>query len=156
MTSATIGIDPGAHGAICLLDPDYSDEILELHGATPQEIYRFLLDASGSGPPVVCIEKVHYRPGGARGSSLAKLCTSYGMLCGMAAALAHHRAAPYTEVTPSRWMTALGIPKGGTSTQRNQAIRAMAQSLYPHLRATNDTAAAILLAHYARTTGALQ
>ena len=136
-----IGIDPGASGAIAVLDGDRVTA-MKLADMTERDIYDCLSDLAGTGT-VAVIEQVHSMPGQGV-SSTFKLGVSYGGLR-MALVAAGIRFQP---VTPVRWQTALSCRSGGNK----NVTKAKAQELFPAIKITHAIADALLLAEYCRRT----
>lgn len=133
MRTVTIGIDPGASGAICTLD--YRGDIIECEdlgnvangGVTSPALFAALLDRMTHGIPdsigVAVVEHVHARPP-ASAASIGKLCTSYGIVLG---ALAHAGIRIET-VTPAVWKRAMRVGTG------QKDPNAVAANRWPHDR----------------------
>ena len=157
-----IAIDPGAKGAIAILDPDRRPYVVRMP-ETPREILEYLREQKRNWAlhPCECvIEQVgQYFPlkhihdpakravaEAGRVGSLLKLREHYGELQGFLGAL----DIPFSPVTPTTWMNAVvskeSRPKGGSqdaTAARKKAITARMQELYPELKITNDNADAL-------------
>lgn len=77
---------------------------------------------------------------------------SYGFLRGLLIGL----AIPFEEVTPVKWQQTFGLRQGKKlgqgDTEKHNAIKGKAQQLFPHLKITHATAAALLICEHGRRT----
>ena len=99
-----IGIDPGSHGYIVVLDENgefVTD--LAIEDSTDQDIAR-LFNTLGETKCVAVMEKVHSMPGQGVATTFA-FGQNVGFLHGMLAAF----QIPYTLVTPQKWQKAMWI-----------------------------------------------
>jgi crossover junction endodeoxyribonuclease RuvC len=99
-----IGIDPGSHGYIVVLDEN-GDHVTDLaiEDSTDQDIAR-LFHTLGEVKCVAAMEKVHSMPGQGVATTFA-FGQNVGFLHGMLAAF----QIPYTLVTPQKWQKAMWI-----------------------------------------------
>jgi crossover junction endodeoxyribonuclease RuvC len=99
-----IGIDPGSHGYIVVLDEN-GDHVTDLaiEDSTDQDIAR-LFHTLGEVKCVAAMEKVHSMPGQGVATTFA-FGQNVGFLLGMLAAF----QIPYTLVTPQKWQKAMWI-----------------------------------------------
>lgn len=143
-TQLSIGIDPGASGAVAVLDKASSPiAFLRFSKATPLEAVEFLEQFRGFDVRV-SIERVQGIPGESSKWSMEKLMKQAGMMIGIVTAQRFR----FKEVPPATWQTKLNCKTGG-----NKAIsRAAAQQRWPHLKVTNETADAFLIAEFGRLT----
>ena len=99
-----IGIDPGSHGYIVVLDENgelVTD--LAIEDSTDQDIAR-LFHTMGETKCVAAMEKVHSMPGQGVSTTFS-FGQNVGFLHGMLAAF----RIPYTLVTPQKWQKAMWI-----------------------------------------------
>jgi crossover junction endodeoxyribonuclease RuvC len=136
-----IGIDPGATGAIAVLDDNnrfievhdmpcviLSGNSQEVNGAELAKLFRkwqkmFLTDL------VVYLERVHTMPGQGAASQ-GNFMMSYGKIKGVLEAL----GIPYFLVTPQSWKRRAGLPRRKTGQDKSafkDMSRALAQQLFP-------------------------
>ena len=95
-----IGIDPGAKGAMAVIQGDDAVVI-----PFDQDSYiRYLKDIKQNFPCICCIEAVHSISGQGIASSF-KFGTSYGWLLGMLDTI----GIPYQPVTPQKWKKEFGL-----------------------------------------------
>jgi crossover junction endodeoxyribonuclease RuvC len=99
-----IGIDPGSHGYIVVLDEN-GDHVTDLaiEDSTDQDIDR-LFHTLGEVKCFAAMEKVHSMPGQGVATTFA-FGQNVGFLLGMLAAF----QIPYTLVTPQKWQKAMWI-----------------------------------------------
>jgi len=150
-TSIRIGIDPGKSGAIAVIQKG--------HGTTnvttipmPEtdrdmwEVFENYVD----GDVIAVVEKVGGYVAGnpAPGSAMFNFGMNFGkliMACVGNGLILH-------EITPQKWQKGLGIPPRNkdkeNGTKFKARLRQKAQRLYPKLKITNNTADALLIAHY--------
>lgn len=139
MSTAILGVDPGQSGGIALLVGDTAQAAKMPE--TEAETWELLQAYAAYLPIKAYLERVSAMP--RQGvSSTFKFGQSYGMLRAFLVAL----GIPFETVAPGVWQRSLGCLSGG-----NKAVtRAKAQELWPHLKATNATADALLIAEYGR------
>ena len=128
-----IGIDPGATGAIALLDGEQALRVDDLPttttgrsrsvcGALLADLVRDYMDQAGNRPTAV-LERVAARPGQGV-SSMFAFGRSYGVVEGVVGAL----GLPLRRVTPQQWKRdarLIGKPK--------DAARSLAVELFPEI-----------------------
>lgn len=144
-----IGVDPGANGAIAVRYGDGTVTTLALRGATETDVYEFL---NALYPGVVTLEQVSSSPQQGVVSAFT-FGVSYGGLR-MAILASHLRL---ETVMPRKWQSFMRVKKigggyGQNDTAKKQATKARAQELFPDLKITNATAAALLLMEFGRLT----
>ena len=144
------GIDPGAQGAMCVLDskdPAYT-EIFDLHNTTPYEAADWLFNQKVDR---VFIEDVHSLYG-----MSAKSNFNFGYAVGLVNTIANivlQGEYPIL-IQPKAWQQAVGVTvKGGKFIK--QQVADLVKNLYPHAnifgkRGTlkDGRSDAIMLAHY--------
>lgn len=150
----SIGIDPGASGAVVVLRPGEQMIECRFDKATEQDVARFLEEIGNQsswsdGTAFAVIEKVQPMPQMERGViSAFKLGMSYGFLRGCLIAL----GIAFEEVRPQKWERAMGITvvKGESSTTKKNRHKGMAQQLFPFCKVIHQNADALLIAEYCR------
>lgn len=132
MSCWTVGIDPGATGAIALLD-SYG-ELVEVHDmpyaggavlvASLADVINAFSDMAGAGPRYgdgivhAWVEQVHSHPGQGVASTF-KFGQSYGAILGVLGAL----AVPIDHVSPMKWKRAMHVTKDKGTSRRLAAER---------------------------------
>lgn len=142
-----LGIDPGKSGGLAWRG---MPEVSALAVSMPETISDLLMEVKRLKVDFAVLEKVHSMPTDGR-SSIFKFGRGVGHL-EMALTAA---GIPYEEVTPQKWMRALGITpraKSETKTQFKNRLKQKAQQLFPAMPVTLKTADALLIAHYAWRT----
>lgn len=139
--NVVIGIDPGAKGAMCVMEAETRIIVAKQnfgvkHG--PDKIV-WLLKMLRNIVSVV-IEDVHSSPQMGVCSAF-----SFGQNYGWWAGVLDGLCIPYTAVSPQKWMGALGCMTGG---DKNVTLRKATQ-WYPSAKPTKSDADAILIATYA-------
>jgi len=145
------GIDPGSHGAMCVLDstdPAYA-EIFDLHERSAYEMGVWL---NKQNVDRVCIEDVH---------SLYRMSAASNFSFGFALGMVHAIAGIVTRdkltitVTPKVWQNAVGVSVKGAKFIKPQ-VAELVQSLYPSVNLYGKKGAlkdgrsdAVMIAHYA-------
>jgi len=142
-----IGIDPGASGAICVLedfDAHYWPICVIRLSETESEINRSLGMAVGDCLKCTAmIERVHSMPGQGVASSF-KFGQSYGFLRGLLTAYEIR----FEEVTPAMWQKAMGcLTKGDKNVTKQRAGQ-----LFPSVKVAHWNADALLIAEHCRRT----
>lgn len=133
-----IGMDPGASGAIAVLDREHVHCVLMRE--TPKDVSDFLSEHGGLDC-VAYIEKVHSMPGQGVASSF-KFGWSAGFLEGLLVA----NEIRYELVRPQKWQKEMGcLTKGDKNVTKRKA-----QQLFPSVKITHANADALLLAEYCR------
>lgn len=146
--NAILGIDPGAHGGITLLNasgavlssakmPETPHDIAQLIGRMVQIV----------GIRMAYLEAVHSMPNDGKVQAFA-FAKNVGILIGVLAAL----NVPYRELQPRAWQAAMGIPVKGakTDSQHKNLMRARAQQLFPAENIILAKSDSILIAEYGR------
>jgi hypothetical protein len=155
-----IGIDPGASGAICVLDSsnrhplfiDFSKDLLAY------EIMNLIRWEIGNRPKVhVCLEEVHSLHGMSAKSNFA-----FGGAFWRARTLMEAMMLPFELVQPKAWQQAVGVPakKDRNPEEKLKVIVARrAAELYPHASLwgprgglKDGRADALMIAHYGLIT----
>lgn len=148
-----IGIDPGKSGGICFLYEGRSNNHIRAEPMPATERDTWLLFKNVTDNFQSCfaaIEKVHAMPGQGV-TSMFTFGQNYGFLraCLIAADI------PFIEVTPIRWMKALGLMTGKPNNKKRSKVsewknhlKNFAQNLHPKEKVTLKTADAILVAEY--------
>lgn len=163
-SSCYLGIDPGASGALVLLEGKHP-VCWKLSSMTPQDLWCLLNDEVApriqDSQGFAVIEKVGGYVAGnpAPGSRMFNFGMGYGMLR-MALVAA---GIPHEEVLPKQWQKGLRIPPRRTGrakgrsihapespTQWKSRLKAFAQSLFLSENVTGATADALLIAEYCR------
>lgn len=143
-TTYFIGIDPGATGAVAVIDHNSNPiDCLKLKDATPLEVADFLAKYRDTDARVV-VEQVVALPDKSSPWAMAKLMRSQGILVGIVTA---HRFR-IREVRATVWQTKLNCKTGG----KKAISRAAAQQRWPNVRLTDANADAHLLAEFGRLT----
>ncbi len=152
MNRYIIGIDPGVNGGIAVLDD--AGVVIDAVKMPPTmlDIYDYLRGVvSSDGVCAVCyMEKVGM---GMPGQS-SKATATFSRHCGhLEMALLALGVQTY-EVTPQKWMKALGMgsSKGYTKTEWKNKLKGAAQQLFPMLgkKVTLSTSDALLIAVYGK------
>ena len=137
-----IGIDPGGStGGIAVITPE--NQHTSSCPPTTQDIYNYL--SMWRRPNLVAvIEKVHGFKGQGAGASFS-FGRNYGEWLMALTAL----QIPFKEVAPGTWQKRYGkMPKG--KTPKKNRLKGLAQQRFPGLKITHATAAALLIAEYAK------
>jgi len=123
--TCTIGIDPGASGAIAMLDMDgMLTSVVDMpyaDGAVLAPNLASLLLA-GNGPRVAWVERAQPMPRQGIASTFRYGC-GYGVVLGCLGAL----SIPLHTVPPSRWKAAAGLSRDKAASRRR------AVELWPHM-----------------------
>lgn len=149
MTSATIdrsrviGLDPGAHGGIAVID-SYRAMAVKIP-ETDIELFQFL---AGFPPSVVILEWVNVTP-----QMGCVSCFTFGQGFGRLRMAAYATGHEVHLVRPQKWKQALGLILYGKSlgrhdTEKKNLNKAKAQELFPLMKVTHYIADSLLLAHY--------
>lgn len=146
---AFLGIDPGASGAIALID-NSGDVLVEVWPGDPVAAADLLRGWRTSYDiQHACLERVASRPGQGV-SSVFSFGTNFGCWQGILAAL----AIPYSLPTPQAWQKGLIVPSDGPDTKARSL--AVARRLFPtvdlHRKGDHGKSDALLLALYAKRT----
>ena len=137
----TLGIDPGWGGGASLLD-EFGKAIISqsFTGRTEFDIIE-IIQMMDPNNAIVYIESVHAMPKQGVCSAF-KFGHIYGLLRGLTIG-----AARVIDVTPQRWMKALGCLTHGDK----NISKAKAQQLFPGVKVTHGNADALLIAYYGWT-----
>lgn len=151
----TLGIDPGARGAIALIrDAMTAFEFLppltwSLKDMTAKEIYRVIdgarFSAGGGGYISAYIEELHAM------KTSYKANWTLGMSYGELSAFLIAANVPFHRVKPKVWQAEFGLARKNpneTDGQKKKRHRAVAQELFPEIKVTNDNVDALLIAEY--------
>ena len=144
-----IGIDPGINGGIAVLgDGGVVLDAVRMP-ATMMDIYDYLRGVVSNSVRAVCyMEKVGM---GMPGQS-SKATATFSRHCGhLEMALLALGVQTY-EVTPQKWMKALGMgsSKGFSKTEWKNKLKGVAQQLFPAQKVTLSTSDALLIAVYGK------
>lgn len=142
MNMYCIGIDPGASGAITVIQ-DTGVETFQLNPKknTERDIADFL--RSYENKSFAMLEQVHSMPKQGVVSTF-NFGQSFGCLRGMLVAL----EIPFEMVRPMKWQTYMGCRSGGNK----NVTKAKAQELFPKIKVIHAIADSLLLAEYCRRT----
>jgi crossover junction endodeoxyribonuclease RuvC len=137
-----IGIDPGKHGGIALLESGHASAWpMPETGADIRDLLEEFAEGS-----FATIERVHSMP--RQGvTSMFTFGKGTGILLGILWGL----RIPFAEVTPQRWQKTMNCQTRGDK----NVSKARAQALFPELKITHATADALLIATYGQHTGAM-
>lgn len=160
-----MGIDPGANGAIAVLNgtnPDghvFVQDTLLLSQCEDQQIYQFIANWSRNPniASVIVLEQVggYIGGGGHPGSSMFNFGMRYGALRMALAVTGLREGVQWHLATPQKWQRGVGAPKGGNGVSKAEHKKHLvqyAQSKFPGYRVRNSTADALLIALYCRLT----
>lgn len=137
------GIDPGARGAIAIINPERTwVELIRFEKHSLREIADIIAYSAMEYPLIVTLEKVGSRPhDGTR--STHSFGVNYGVIQGVLFAL----DIPFHNPVPQTWQRAMAM--GGKIERRKAASAAKVKRLWPKLKGvTQETADAVLLAEY--------
>lgn len=154
MSSITIAIDPGAHGAYAILYPGgYATVYPYTSESDLCEALRDLATEAEANSHTVTayIEQVGGYVGQAQpGSAMFKFGRNFGFILGLCQALGFciHL------ITPQKWQKAYPTPttKTKNAAQHKRELKDHAARLYPRNKVTLATADALLILHYATST----
>lgn len=147
-----VGIDPGANGAIAVLDSEDPDsvELLDLKKNTIYEVFDWMEGTISSfSPGEIWIEDIHSMYG-----MSAKSNFGFGKNLGMILTIAELAPASETHmVTPKIWQKYIGITVKGKAIKKE--VAKIAQVLYPNAELhgkrgglLDGRADALMIAHY--------
>ena len=141
-----IGIDPGANGAMAVIQEDDTYEF-PFKQISMTLISSMLEDYSDKRDCFALIEKVHAMPGQGVVSTF-----NFGYNFGMLEGFLIGSGIPYDRVTPQKWQKDFGLYKlpDETKTAKKNRHKELAQELFPTLKVTHATADALLIAEYCR------
>ena len=155
MTRWFIGVDPGASGAICVLDPSEPPLFVSLDPKkhTASEIIEALEDEVDMGYTLAALEEVHSLHGMSAKSNFA-----FGGMFWRARTILEACYIPYELVQPKAWQKAVGAPSRkflDEGMDLKVAIADMAQALYPTAQLhgprgglLDGRSDALMIAHY--------
>jgi hypothetical protein len=143
------GIDPGANGAIAVLDSENPDSValLDLNKYSIYETTKWLHNKKID---VICLESVHSLYG-----MSAKSNFGFGRNFGIAFAIAKLAVSdgPVQQVTPKVWQKYIGVTVKGKGIKKE--VAKIAQGLYPNAQLQgkrggllDGRADALMIAHY--------
>lgn len=144
-TMLFLGIDPGANGALAVLD--YQSVIVDVclfAKATERDRCEFLdslQERMGTVPMRAMLEQVSAMPKQGVVSTF-KFGESFGFLRGMLSAM----QIPFELVRPQRWQKDLGCRSAGDK----NVTKTAAQRLWPQHKVTHGNADALLIAEFGR------
>jgi hypothetical protein len=142
-----IGIDPGASGAIIVMDMD-TGKIIEAikMPETATDVYDFLVQYNIES--YCFLEKIHGMPG-MSGTSMFSFGQGYGHLEMALIAL----KIPTESVTPQKWQKEFQVGTKSSSASKTEwknKLKAKAQSMFPNIKVTLALADALLITEYGR------
>jgi hypothetical protein len=146
-----IGIDPGSSsGCIACITPYKDDPIkatIEFSKYTTKEWLEELRDLSTENDCIAVLEKVHGMPG-MNVSAVSSFMKNVGHIEMALLAL----NIPFFEVYPQSWLKYYGLKKDKdeSKTDWKRRLREHLSRIMPDFKATNDTADAMLIAHYCK------
>jgi hypothetical protein len=150
MSKSYIGIDPGKHGGIAVLDETGAVIDVVKMPETPQDLLGFLSQYKENS--VCTLERVGGMPGNG-GSAMFNFGKGYGHLQMALIAL----EIPTEDVTPNKWEKTYQLGSSGkfSKTEWKNKLKAKAQQLFPSLgkKITLATCDALLIAEYGRRQG---
>ena len=144
-----IGIDPGNHGGIAVVDSTGKVIDIVKMPETPKDILDYLQSLMGADIALYCVlEDVGHGLPGQSSSATAKFARHNGHLDMALLAL----GIPTNTATPQKWMKtySLGKSSGHSKTEWKNILKAKAQQLFPNEKLTLATCDALLIAEYAR------
>lgn len=145
-----IGIDPGKHGAVAVLNDKGICMLEKFFDKTTKDISDILNSIPKFKEPLFAfIEKVNAYPDQGV-HSVFVFGENYGILQGLL--IAHE--IPFDYVSPQKWKKFMGCisPTGSTHTEKKNLSKGLAQRLFPKIKITHDISEALLLAEYCRRT----
>ena len=145
-----VGIDPGMNGGICFIKPEMESDYVKAVRCpkTAHEMARVLEIGMANVNPedvIIFIEHVWSFPGDGRVSAF-RFGYNYGLWKGICAS---HEIGIYN-VAPRKWQGTFDIPDKAQGRQRKRWLKEHAESLYPNIKITFNTADAILISAYAK------
>jgi len=150
-----LGIDPGARGALCLLDPFSNTTFLDLTLSNPaMQVYDFVRSRFyGQNPCVVALEDVHSLPG-----MSAKSNFTFGGMFWRIRTILECANVKYEFVQPKVWQAAVGAPTRkflGDEMDLKTAVADLAFGYYPDAELygpkgglLDGRSDALMIAHY--------
>ncbi len=147
-----VGIDPGASGGIATIE---GDQVTAVRMPDTLDAVVSLLQHTLHGGTRVILESVHAIPGTGSTSSAFTFGRGFGELRGIVATLATDttRVWSWDLVTPQKWQSGLGLPKGLQGNERKRALKDIALRKFAAHRklVTLATCDALLLADWLRS-----
>lgn len=143
-----IGIDPGAHGAIAVLQPDGTLFKVIAMPDTPRDLYDTLKSLLSPHDAVCYLEDVGQGIPGQSSSATAKFARHNGHLEMALIAL----GVRFVKVRPQRWERTFSLGRSGdfAKAEWKRRLKQKAQELFPSIKVTLGNADALLIAEYGR------
>jgi len=141
-----IGIDPGASGAIAIINDTGCGLDVAAHkldGMTYHDIAILLLETKMHGNTAAVIERVSSMPKQGVSSTF-----KFGKIAGALEMALASTLITYRLVTPQTWQKTMGCMSKGDK----NITKAAAQRLFPSMKITHAIADALLIAEYCRRT----
>jgi hypothetical protein len=155
-----IGIDPGASGAVCILDPSINQTVfidLNPKKVPAVSVLGTLQDWHAHVGCRIAVEDVHSMANMSARSNFV-----FGGMLWRILTILECVPAPYEMVTPKVWQKAVGAPsrkEAGGPKELKQAVADMAQELYPSAELygpkgglKDGRSDSLMIAHYLRLT----
>lgn len=138
-----LGIDPGASGALVLVNEEGQIQMMSNMPGTPMDILETI---EAMNPSVCYLEDVGHGMPGQSSKATAVFARHNGHLEMALLAL----KIPSVKVTPGKWQKALSLlsKKEETKTAHKNRIKAWAQLTYPSAKVTLKNADALAIARY--------
>jgi hypothetical protein len=143
--SGFLGVDPGGSGGFALVFPNAPAEAWKMP-ETDAEIWALVSELRHRARGAV-IELVGPGKEGGRASMFKFGGSYFGLRMALTAA-----GIPFTLATPQKWKRAVDgflIAPKATPTEKKRRAREVAGRMFPHLKVTNATADALLIAQFA-------
>jgi hypothetical protein len=135
----TIAIDPGVSGGFAWVDGNGDVHAVKMpDGMTGQADFLRSLAVELPGLTAV-MEKV----GGYREGNSGPSAATFARHCGNLEAALYVLGIPTIQVTPKKWMNAIGVPPKLKEVERKNWIKDLAARRFPHLKVTLATADAL-------------
>ena len=131
-------IDPGGSGGFALVCNDGTVEAYPMPEGMTAQIDAIRSMAVANPGLVAIMEKVGFHRPGNSAVSTAK----FARRCGHLEAALYSAGIPFEEVSPAKWMQALGALPADKADRKN-AIKEIAARRFPHLSVTLKTADAL-------------
>lgn len=153
-----IGIDPGASGGLAVYIPGQMVKVIKMP-KEPADFRDFISYYKENYNPLVFIEKLSVRPDDiavqGEAANMGKLYRIQRMIANFEhmKALMEAEGVPFVLVHPISWQTKLKLRTRGEHEDkaiRKKRYQAMAEKLYPNIRATLWNADALLIMHFGR------
>lgn len=142
-----IGIDPGANGAIAIVDGTIPPLCHQFRDSNIHETARFLSDYRAA---LCCIEEVS-AGGPAAGVQSARSMFAFGCQYGEIRGILAALEITFRKAKPTAWQAHFNLirqRKKETKTEKKNRHKALAQEIFPSIIVTHATADALLLAKY--------